>query len=112
VFERAKTVHELDCAATVFCISYGYYTDIQFVLHRKHFSATNANRLMPAVETDDVCYGNHREHRNVLGGHNVEFEYSKAGGIYSDRWTGKGWLMLLIWNYCSWRSGPVICCIC
>jgi hypothetical protein len=98
VFEREKTVHELDRAATAFSISYRYYIDIQFVLHREHLPATNTDRLMPPMETVAVCYENHREHRNTLRGHNAEFQYIKAGGIYSDHWTVKGWLMLLIWN--------------
>jgi hypothetical protein len=41
-------------------------------------------------ETIDIYCENHTEHTNTLRGQNAEFEYVKAGGIYSNHSALKG----------------------
>jgi hypothetical protein len=40
-------------------------------------------------ETVAVYCENHTEHTNTLCGQNVEFQYVKAGGTYSNHWALK-----------------------
>jgi hypothetical protein len=59
------------------------------------------NRLMLFGGTVAVYCENHTEHTDTLFGQNAEFYYVKAGGIYSNHWTLKGYLSTGTSPYCQ-----------
>jgi hypothetical protein len=101
-FEREKTVHELDraaivigafseypCSNVIFCVAAHcfkiiYKNSVRTSQQTHYVSATKTNRLMLLRETIVAYSENRMKHTITLCGHNVQFQYVKAGGTYND----------------------------
>jgi hypothetical protein len=51
---------------------------------------TENNWLILFIETINVCYENHMEHKNIFYGHNAKFHCIRECGTYSYHWDTKG----------------------